>query len=386
MPRILIIGHEAGRTGAPIVLLHLLKWLRNHEPDLEMDILLLRGGELVSEFRELGEVFVLNPESNINMARRGVRKLRGQEHGWYVPLSFSGRPFTRRYDLVFGNTITTLYCLQHFKRQGSRTVCWMHEMQYVVKSFFTQEKLADLSKSVDKFIVPSKAVEQTLIDLGVKVAVERIHEITPPLEAPDTDGKTVRASLGIPPDAFVVGAGGTVEWRKGTDLFLQIAAKLCKREAGIYFLWIGGRTSRSELDFDRIVHDANLMGIGDRVKFTGVTDEPTNYMSICDVFALTSREDPFPLMCLEAASLGKPLICFNKAGGMVEFVENDAGSVVPYVDTDAFADAIMKFFGDRKMMQVAGAVAREKLASRFSADDACRRIEAMIRSELTSSN
>jgi hypothetical protein len=56
------------------------------------------------------------------------------------------------------------------------------------------------------------------------------------------------------------------------------------------------------------------------------------------------------------------------------------------MDTDAFADTIMKFFGDRQMLQNAGTAAREKLASRFSAGDACRRIEAVIRSELESSS
>jgi glycosyltransferase involved in cell wall biosynthesis len=384
MARILIIGHEAGRTGAPIVLLHLLKWLRKHQPDLKMDILLLRGGELVSEFRELGEVFVLDPESSINLARRGLKKLRGKPHEWFVPLSFNRRPFNRKYDLVFGNTITTLYCLKHFKRRGSRTICWMHEMRYVATSFFSPQKLAELSKSVDKFIVPSKAVERTLIDLGVTVPVEQTHEITPPLELPNADLQSVRESLGIPSDAFVVGGGGTVEWRKGTDLFLQIAAKVCKQEANIYFVWIGGRTSRSELDFDRIVHDLELIGLDNRIRFTGITDEPANYMAVCDVFALTSREDPFPLMCLEAASLGKPLICFDKAGGMVEFVENDAGSIVPYMDTDAFADEIMKFYGDRQVLRDAGIAAQEKLTNRFSADDACRRIDAVINSVLAS--
>ncbi|MDH6063711.1 hypothetical protein, partial [Umezakia ovalisporum] len=40
-------------------------------------------------------------------------------------------------------------------------------------------------------------------------------------------------------------------------------------------------------------------------------------------------------VCLEAASLGKPILCFDKAGGEPEFVEDDCGFIVPYLDLDA---------------------------------------------------
>ena len=34
----------------------------------------------------------------------------------------------------------------------------------------------------------------------------------------------VREGLAIPPEAFVIGACGTTDWRKGPDLFIQLAA------------------------------------------------------------------------------------------------------------------------------------------------------------------
>ncbi|HEX8833654.1 MAG TPA: hypothetical protein VF719_05610, partial [Abditibacteriaceae bacterium] len=47
--RILFISHAATRTGAPMMLLHLLRWLAENS-DFECDLLLLRGGPLESEF------------------------------------------------------------------------------------------------------------------------------------------------------------------------------------------------------------------------------------------------------------------------------------------------------------------------------------------------
>jgi hypothetical protein len=73
MKRFLFIGHDAGRTGAPIVLLHYLRWVKDHMPDWHCDLLLIRGGALEAEYREVAEVFVLPSEPKRTIARRGIK-------------------------------------------------------------------------------------------------------------------------------------------------------------------------------------------------------------------------------------------------------------------------------------------------------------------------
>jgi hypothetical protein len=51
MKRILFIGHEASRTDAPFVLLHLVQWLKAKNAPLAIDVLLIRGGELEKNYR-----------------------------------------------------------------------------------------------------------------------------------------------------------------------------------------------------------------------------------------------------------------------------------------------------------------------------------------------
>jgi glycosyltransferase involved in cell wall biosynthesis len=87
-------------------------------------------------------------------------------------------------------------------------------------------------------------------------------------------------------------------------------------------------------------HDVARMGLSERVHLVGPQVEPAPYFSLFDVFVLTSREDPFPLVCLEAAALGIPIICFADAGGMPEFVGEDAGFVVPYLDVARASDRV----------------------------------------------
>jgi hypothetical protein len=49
--KFLFISHETSRTGAPMVLLHFLKWIKANHPQINIDVLTLRGGALVGEFK-----------------------------------------------------------------------------------------------------------------------------------------------------------------------------------------------------------------------------------------------------------------------------------------------------------------------------------------------
>ena len=69
-----------------------------------------------------------------------------------------------------------------------------------------------------------------------------------------------------------------------------------------------------------------------------------DYIAAFDVFSLVSREDAFPLAFMEAAAVGVPTVCFDGAvEGGCEFVEADAGRVVPYLDLDAMAERVLEF-------------------------------------------
>ena len=103
--------------------------------------------------------------------------------------------------------------------------------------------------------------------------------------------------LGIPADAFVVGCGGSLEGRKGPDLLLlQIASRLNKENRHIRFLWVGGKSDFTVTDHAQVQRDLKRLGLEHNVIFTGITSEPRRFLCAIDVFVLTSREGPFPLI------------------------------------------------------------------------------------------
>jgi len=114
----------------------------------------------------------------------------------------------------------------------------------------------------------------------------------------------------------------------------------------IHFLWVGYAGDAD--DQQRLIHDSILAGVGNRVHWTGEVSDPGRYFSEFDLFAMVSREDPFPLVCLEAALHGSQsyasrtreasqswwkktralwchiLICIQWAAGSWKLVENPA--------------------------------------------------------------
>ena len=105
--------------------------------------------------------------------------------------------------------------------------------------------------------------------------------------------------------------------------------------------------------------DGRRLGLGDRIKFVGPLEQPAELFAAMDVFALTSREDPFPLVMLEAAAAGVPVVCFAGGGGAPEFVDPDAGRVAPFLDVAGMAAAISDLLERGEERQRMGHVAAE---------------------------
>ncbi|NBL00453.1 MAG: glycosyltransferase, partial [Erysipelotrichia bacterium] len=138
-----------------------------------------------------------------------------------------------------------------------------------------------------------------------------------------------------------------------------------KGRTDFHMYWIGS-DSNKDLVANQVVaqHD-----VADVVEFLGPQDYPRDYFEWGDIFLLTSREDPYPLVCMEAAECDMPVICFDeKAGGMYSFVENDAGIVVPYLDIVEMTNALEELLNDEQKRIMFGKNAKQKVKERHYVD------------------
>jgi glycosyltransferase involved in cell wall biosynthesis len=188
----------------------------------------------------------------------------------------------------------------------------------------------------------------------------------------------VRDFLGIPKNAFVVGGSGAETWRKGKDLFIQLALAVSRKydEFPVHFVWIGGR-NHGKASYE-LQHDIEHAGLSNRIHFVAEVPNPTEYFRTFDVFAMVSREDPYPLVNLEVAAMGKPVVCFDNAGGTPEFVENDAGFVVPYLNVDTMAEKVVALLTNKDLREKLGRKAAKKVRERHDISIAAPKILKII--------
>ncbi|MGH7369197.1 MAG: glycosyltransferase family 4 protein [Candidatus Rokuibacteriota bacterium] len=362
--RILVIGHDAYRAGAQISLLHILRWLKGNYP-ADLTLLLRAGGALVDDYASLLPTRLCEPPPGAGSAQRREHVLRRLARAVIHPPAKLGRDLDlARMDLIYCNTVVSLDLLPELlSARHCPAICHVHELEMATRRFVSVERFRRAQPYADAYIAASRAVATNLVN-NHGVSPARIHQIyeaiaLPPLRATAGTG-AVQDTLSLPPNAFVVGGCGTMDWRKSPELFLQVAHRLRRHTPGrpVHFVWVGGHASGSE--FDRLTYDIEKMGLRGSVHLVGPQSEPMKYFSRFDVFLLTSREDPFPLVCLEAAALRVPTICFADAGGMPEFVQDDAGFVVPYLDIDRAAQCILSLVHSEALRSQLGRRAAEK--------------------------
>ncbi|MEO6630784.1 MAG: hypothetical protein ABIN13_03645, partial [Mucilaginibacter sp.] len=137
--KVLFISHEASRSGAPIVLLHLLKWIK-HNTALQFDVLLLTDGPLRSDFEAIAETIVLSKltrqHSYPSRIKKKLRKTTLNDDYKKAAATLA----KNKYSLVYGNTIVTLPWLTIFKENHAvKTLCCIHELAYATGCFFTDD-------------------------------------------------------------------------------------------------------------------------------------------------------------------------------------------------------------------------------------------------------
>jgi glycosyltransferase involved in cell wall biosynthesis len=351
IPKILFISHDDFRAGASIVLLQFLKWLKTNS-NVAFELLIKDTyGDLIADFRALAQVIAWRRTPDEEPQPRHVE----------ATIAHLRRENIK---LIYSNTFTNGGVLAALSELHCPVISHVHELEFWIKNKTEPGNNEQVKKHTTHYIAVSDAVRQHLI-ADQEIASDRISLIYEflPTEQQSVQRRLedeVRQELHLPDDALIVGGCGTIDWRKGVDLFIPLA-KAVQNQFGkaVHFVWVGGDTKSTE--FARIQHDIRHAGLAEYVHFIGVKPNPLDYFVVFDLLVLLSREDPFPLVVLEAASMGKPTICFDKSGGAKEFIANDCGYVVPYLDIQAMAAKVVDLLNSVELRHGLGRNALHKV-------------------------
>lgn len=371
------------------------------EQSVQMHLLLGEGGPLLAEYEALSPVTIW-PEEPTHvmgpMADKVLGKL-GLWEGQRANQQAARQADIRQHlqldsiDLVLVNTVTSSrWFVQLDLPMNTPVVTFVHELGMSVNFYTRPHELRTLldrtthmlavSKATAAYYVQAHGFDRAKITLFTLIDTPRLQQNVAQAQQRNQEagpGQTPMQRLGLPANAVVVGGCGNAEWRKGNDLFVNLARLVVNLapQAPIYFVWVGMPKGSYRDDLWLDVQKANLT---DRVRFLEPTPEVLAYLSEFTIFALTSREDPYPLVVLESGLCSVPVVCFEGAGGSPELVEADAGVVVPYLHLDAMAQAVVQLANNPAETQKLGSRLREKILERHPAEQGVAVLMNLIRS------
>lgn len=373
-PRVLLLMHEASRTGAPILGWNLALKLRTTH---DVVVFLKKGGELRPSFEGIGCTIIDLPEEP-SILREDVLAVATR-------LAREVRP-----TYAVTNTAETRAFVPGLVAAGVGVVSLIHEFSVYVRP---RHAAYDILAWAHRVVFPARTVASSFIHEYPYLS-QRSREILPqglPLlpKGPEAFfgsevySEGVRARLRPPghENDFLVVGMGRVQFRKGTDLFLMVAAAALQAcpDAPLRFVWIGGGLDPTDThEFPSVLTDqlARTDLDGRFVMLEELEDLGEVYRQ-ADALALTSRLDPMPNTAVEALVNGVPVVCFEHCSGIAELLAADrrtAELVVPYLDVSAMAGRLLALHDDREAGKDPKAGLQEIAVAAFNMDRYVREI------------
>lgn len=307
--RILMLTHEYSYTGAPLVLFYGAKILRRH--GYQVTVLSFADGPLREDFLREGIAAGLQSD---------YRKPDENFAAWMDS-----------FDLVFANTLTYYYWVDHFNRSGTPLILWLHESREAYEWLGPRN-------------MPQQAAAHVQVCCAGPLALRFARQYMPAVSSqlfhygiPDfTEGKARPEAK--PHDKLTLAVIGSVYPRKAQDIVVQAAKLLPKEDWDKARIWIIGGILKQDF------YDALCKEMKDPpgVTYLGAFshDRMEELYQDIDMVVCPSREDPLPVTVTEAMILGKPSIVSTMTGTADLITDREDGLVCETEDPRSLADCL----------------------------------------------
>ena len=186
------------------------------------------------------------------------------------------------------------------------------------------------------------------------------------VEAPADDGpggerrrEALRAALKL--DGPVVGAIARLHRQKGVEHLLRAAPKILAGNPEAKIVVAGGGPLE-----DKLRRLATRLGLDRRVLLLGERTDARDLLALFDVCVLPSLWEGLPLVLIEAAMLGRPIVASDIDGVREVLRDGETGLLVPPARPAALAAAVGRLLGDPALAARIGAAARAEIPVEFT--------------------
>jgi glycosyltransferase involved in cell wall biosynthesis len=356
-PGVIVVAQDALPGQQQLIALSVVRTLVDAR-EFGVCVLLRRGGPLVQQFLASAPTVVLESDSVQTQVFDGALN---------ELLTCLRR---RGFDAAICNGVVTGDIAERLKSSGVRVVTTIDGLPTSVSEPDLLRRVRQAYSHSDDVVFSTSFIQQrtalafSLVPRSASVRSPGIVQPNPFVNERTFARLQITKQLAIPTRASIVIGFGQGAQRNGSDLFIQMARLITQRTNAreTHFVWIG------EQDMDRItecLEEAARCGLSERVHIPGAGQVSELLYAAGDVFVLPSREDPFPTACLLAMEAGLPVVAFDAPGGIDDVIRDDAGILVPYLDSQAMATAVGGLLDDPGRSQRLGARAQRRIREDF---------------------
>lgn len=212
-----------------------------------------------------------------------------------------------------------------------------------------------------------------------------LHGVDTDVFTPAPDRAALRRSLGLDPDAVLIGCFGRVRAQKGVDLLVDAALATFPRHPRAQLILTGRITPENRAFADDLIGRARAAGLDQRIRFLGEIpwEDVVRHYQALDLFAAPARWEGFGLTPLEAMACGVPVIA-SRAGAYETLVrDGQTGTLVDRGDAAALAVALDRWLADDAGRAAAGRAARRHVLDHHAIEHEARAIVHVYRDLLS---
>jgi glycosyltransferase involved in cell wall biosynthesis len=241
---------------------------------------------------------------------------------------------------IVNTTVSGLF-IESLGQAHIRSIALIHELPGVLRQYALEEHAHAIAMHAEKIVCAATIVAKSFNDFAGNVR-EKIVVRPQGLYMPADRSKSraqrreeLRQMLGIPSDHLVILGIGYADMRKGVDLFVESALLNLSRHPDRHWVWVGNWEPTMHATVGRLLNSKPESKA--RIHFPGQQSDLSPFYLGADVFALTSREDPFPSVILEALDAELPVVGFANAGGFADLAAQGAIELVAHGDVTALS-------------------------------------------------
>ena len=371
---LIVLTHDISKTGAPILAYNIARSFQSVGRSVRVFSIGDTTGGISSRYLNcslpLSPLFLMKPVgkcvSNESLASRMLDRL--YEAGYHSALL---------------NTVVSGEYAGLAKHSGMRVHTLIHETAEVIRMHNWHTAAREVAMFSDTIVFPCEQVRDGFLNLvsqtSGKIIIMPQGVYLENTVAPENEAGRLFQSLGIGIDDKLILSSGTIEMRKGTDLFVSAALSLygtvcAEKRQRIHVLWVGD--GHGDL-LPWLKNQIDTCGAGDFIRFIPFMDHGLYKLLLerADLFWSTSRNDTYPSVVLEAMRQGVPVIALSGAVGVDSMLSDGRGILVDFYSAEGVARESMNLLDDRRR---AAAISRNAQSWVKSKLDFSNYVEALI--------